>query len=188
MQEAERRNKEGRTRNSGKWKGMEGESLELVPFDGGRTFGSRWSDREWKKEDKLKNKKPLSIEGRSLDDEERRRTIQETTATQETAKEEKMEQGGGEDKKAKEGASKRWENHKDLEKGIREGREEEVANQGVTSEGEAFCEHHNQVEKERRKWGRSRKGTGGNEDGRDVDEVEMDIKRMDTEEQEEIDL
>merc|ERR1712055_665609 len=188
MQEAERRNKEGRTRNSGKWKGMEEEGLELVPFNGGRTVGSRWSDREWKKEDKLKNKKPLSIEGRSLDDEERGRTIQETTATQETAKEEKMEQGGGEDRKAKEGASKRWENHKDLEKGIREGREEEVANQGVTSEGEAFCEHHNQVEKEKRKWGRSRKGTGGNEDGRDEDEVERDIKKMDTEEQEEINL
>merc|ERR1712212_531615 len=59
-----------------------------------------------------------------------------------SSKEEEMEQDGGEIKKAKEGGSKRWENHKDLEKGIREGREEEVANQGVTSNGEAFCEHH----------------------------------------------
>merc|ERR1712212_1346494 len=185
MQEAERRNKEGRTRNSGKWKGMEEEGMELVPFNGGRTFGSRWSDKEWKKEDKLKNEKPLSIEGRNPDEEERRKTIQGTTVT---AKEEKMEQDGGESRRAKEGGSRRWENHKDLEKGIREGREEEVANQGVTSDGEAFCEHHSQVEKEKRKWGRNRKGTSGNEDKREEDEEEMDIKKLETEEQEEINL
>ena len=185
MQEAERRNKEGRTRNSGKWKGMEEEGLELVPFRGGRTFGTRWSDKEWKKEDKLKNEKPLSIEGRNPDEEERRKTIQGTTVT---AKEEKMEQDGGESRRAKEGGSRRWENHKDLEKGIREGREEEVANQGVTSDGEAFCERHNQIEKEKRKWGRNRKGTSGNEDERDEDEEKTVIKKMDTEEQEEISL
>merc|ERR1712212_839154 len=127
----------------------------------------------------------LSIEGWNPDEEERRKTIQGTTMT---AKEEKMEQDGGESRKAKEGGSKRWENHKDLEKGIREGREEEVANQGVTSNGEAFCEHHSQVEKEKRKWGRNRKGTSGNEDKRDEDEEERDIKKLETEEQEEINL
>ena len=185
MQEAERRNKEGRTRNSGKWKGMEEGGLELMPFRGGRTFGTRWSDKDWRKEDKLNNEKPLSIEGWNPNEEERRKTIQGTTMT---AKEEEMEQDGGEIKKAKEGGSKRWENHKDLEKGIREGREEEVANQGVTSNGEAFCEHHSQIEKEKRKWGRNRKGTSGNEDKRDEDEVEMDIKKLETKEQEEINL
>merc|ERR1711990_16183 len=122
-------------------------------------------------------------EGWNPNEEERRKTIQGTTMT---AKEEEMEQDGGEIKKAKEGVSKRWENHKDLEKGIREGREEEVANQGVTSDGEAFCEHHNQIEKEKRKWGRNRKGTSGNEDERGEDKEKTVIKKMDTEGQEEI--
>ena len=142
---------------------------------------------ETRKQDKYIKRRPLGIEGRNLDDEERRKTIQGTTTTQEAAKEAEVEQDRGEDRKPSGGVSMRWGNREDLENGIREGQKGGVANQGVTSDGEAFCEHYNQIEKEERKWGRSRKETNHDEDERERNEEKTNTEKMDTEKQEEMD-
>ena len=198
MGEAEKRNREGKSRNSGKWKEItgegevketEGNGLELIPFTTKKVYGSRWSEGKWRRENKIDHmrRRPLDIEGRNLDDEERRKTIHGRTTVQGAASETKEERDKIEDQKPSGGASTRWGDREELESGIRDGQEIGVSNQGVTIEGGAFCEHLNQVKKEERKWRRNRKGTNQDSDKQEESEEKTNREKIDTEKQEEMD-
>ena len=189
MEEAERKNREEKARNSEKWKaitgkGEDGETewseMEVIPYDQGRRRISR--QKKWKRMDRMDRtrRRPLEIEGPDEYDEERRKTIQGITTTQETT--ERTEEGHenkAEDRRASMGASIKW------TKGTDNEREEEVTIQGTTSNGEALCEHLNQVKKEERRWRRSQKGTSNDDDRMEGTEGETNIKKTDMEKQEE---
>ena len=192
MAEAEKRNREGKSRNSGKGRITAGEDeikekeergMELVSLTGKRTYGSNWMEGRWKPENKRENtkRKPLSIEARNPDEEEKKKTSHETTIIQEAVEEEELERSESEDRRTSGGVSMRWANREDWENGIREGQQGEISNQGVTINGEAFCEYHNKVERDGRKWRRKQRETGHDKDGREKNEEKINTGKMESE-------
>ena len=199
MAEAEKRNREGKSRNSGKGRMTTGEGeikekeengMELVLLTGRKVYGSDWAEGKWKPENKAKptKKKPLSIEARNPDEEEGKKNIHETTTTQETPEEAEVERDEGENRRSSGGVSMRWANREELENGIEEGREGEASGQGATTNRGADCEYHNLVEEDGRRWRRRRRETKHNEDEGEKNEERTNTGRMDTERQEDTDL
>ena len=98
MGEAERKNREGKPCNSGKWREITGKGevkeiewneMEVIPATQRRVYGSKWSERKWRREcrtDRMR-KRQLEIEEQKSDEEERKKTIQGMATAQETTKE-----------------------------------------------------------------------------------------------------